>query len=132
MDTGRFRAVAERMDALLADRLGDRALLVGTTRILKGTFSAPFQGAEIGGKTKGFTLGGPGAAVVDTADYGEPAFQLVATDAQGIERGAVLDVQLPAALGGGRYDVLRLKADGAGMVDLVLRAKSDDRAANPA
>lgn len=123
MDAGRFRAVAARMDAMLAERMGDRAVLVDGGRILRGTFASPFQGAEIGGKTKGFTLGAPGSAIVNTAGYSEPTFQMLATDTPGLTKGMQLDVQLPAEEGGGRYEVLSLKPDGAGMIDVVLRAK---------
>lgn len=122
MDTGRFRAVAARMDALLADRMGDVAVLVEGGRILKGTFASPYQGAEFGGQTKGFTLGGGGSAIVNTSGYSEPTFQMQASDTKGLAKGMRLDVQLPVEAGGGRYEVVALKPDGHGMIDVVLRA----------
>lgn len=128
MGAGRFRAAVARMDALLVKQLGDSALLVGTDRVLLGAFKTPYQGPDIGQRQGGVRLG----QVVDASGYSEPTFTLPAASALGIAAGAQLDIDLPVSLGGGRYEVARVKPDGLGMVDLVLRAGRNDRASNPA
>lgn len=124
MEPGRFRAVADRMDALLVSRLGDRATLADG-REVSGAFASPFVGAEIGG-------GGQGAgkrlgATINADEVLEPTLTVRVVDVIGVKKGDLLTIELPAAVGGGLYKVSRLRPDGAGMVDLVLSA-NDERA----
>ena len=47
---GRFRDITARMDAVLVDRLGDRAIKPDGLP-LSGAFFSPFVGADVGGKS---------------------------------------------------------------------------------
>lgn len=119
-----FRALAERMDLLLVDRLGDQATLADGSTI-RGAFSSPFLGAPIGGKAEGFRLG----AAINTDQVKEPTFTVRAVDAAKVPKGAFITIDLPAIDGGGRYKLIKSEPDGAGMVALVLGAgneRSDD------
>lgn len=110
-----FRALAERMDRLLVDRLGDQATLAdGTT--LRGAFASPFLGAQVGAKASGYRLG----AAVNADQLAEPTFQVRAVDAIKLPRGAFVTIDLAVEDGGGRYKVVRHEPDGSGMVNLVL------------
>lgn len=121
MEPGRFRAVADRMDALLVSRLGDPATLADGRKV-SGAFVSPFVGAEIGGG-RGSRLGG----VINADEVLEPALTVRVVDVPGVKKGDFLTIDLPAELGGGRYVVSRLRPDGAGMVDLVLGTNDDER-----
>lgn len=115
MDGG-FRALADRMDALLVGRLGDPAILANG-RTIYGAFASPFVGAEIGGGKGGAVrLGG----AINADEVLEPTLTARVVDVQGVKKGDFLTIELPAVLGGGRYKVVRLKLDGSGMIDLVL------------
>lgn len=119
-----FRALAERMDRLLVDRLGDQATLADGTTI-RGAFASPFLGAPIGGKAEGFRLG----AAINTDQVKEPTFTVRAVDAAKVPKGAFITIDLPTIEGGGRYKLIKPEPDGAGMVALVLGAgneRSDD------
>lgn len=123
MEPGRFRSVAERMDALLVSRLGDPATLADGRQVF-GAFLSPFVGAEIGsGQGRGQRLGG----VINTDEVLEPTLTVRVVDVVGVGKGAFLSIDLPVELGGGRYVVSRLRPDGAGMVDLVLGTNDDER-----
>lgn len=119
MAPGRFRAVADRMDALLVARLGDRATLADG-RDVSGAFASPFVGAEIGG-------GGAMrlSRVTNADEVMEPTLTVRVVDVVGLKRGDFLTIELPTEQGGGRYKVSRLKPDGAGMVDLVLSVNNE-------
>lgn len=121
MDTGRFRAAAERMDALLVSRLGDRAILADG-RDVSGAFASPFVGAEIGGGKGGAVRLG---AAINADEVLEPTFTARVVDVIGVAKGHLLTIELPLELGGGPYKVTRLKPDGAGMVDLVLSTNNE-------
>ena len=121
MEPGRFRAVAERMDALLVSRLGDPATLADG-RPVSGAFASPFVGAEIGGGKGGAVRLG---AAINADEVLEPTFTVRVVDVIGIKKGDLLTIELPPELGGGLYKVSRLKPDGAGMVDVVLSANNE-------
>lgn len=120
MDGG-FRALADRMDALLVGRLGDPAILANG-RTIYGAFASPFVGAEIGGGKGGAVrLGG----AINADEVLEPTLTARVVDVQGVKKGDFLTIELPAVLGGGRYKVVRLKLDGSGMIDLVLSVPNE-------
>lgn len=121
MPGARFRALADRMDALLVGRLGDTAILADG-RTVYGDFVSPFVGAEIGGKGSTLRLGG----AINSDEVLEPTLTVRVVDVVGVKKGDFLTIELPALLGGGRYKVSRLKPDGSGMVGLVL-STNDER-----
>ncbi len=112
---GGFRRLAERVDRLLMNRLGDRATLDDGSDI-SGAFASPFLDLQLGTKAAGYRL----AASIKPDAVREPTFTMRAADAIGIRRDSFLTVSLPVAEGGGRYKVYRLEPDGSGMVDLIL------------
>lgn len=121
MAPGRFRALAERMDSLLVERLGDPVTLADG-REVSGAFASPFVGAEIGGGKAGAArLGG----AINADEVLEPTLTARVVDVQGVKKGDYLTIDLPPLLGGGRYKVFRLKPDGFGMVDLVLSVSNE-------
>lgn len=124
MGAARFREQAARMDALLVDRLGDRAQGVDGNEVA-GVFLSPYFGQEMAGGSH--KIGG----VTNPDDVQQPTFTLRAVDAVAFPKGASLDVNLPAEDGGGVYTVVRQQPDGCGMVGLELRF-SHERAASTA
>lgn len=120
MPGDRFRAMADRMDALLVSRLGDRATLADGREVY-GAFASPFVGAEIGGQGVGKRLG----ATINADEVLEPTLTVRVVDVIGVKKSDLLTVELPTDLGGGLYKVSRLRPDGAGMVDLVLSANDE-------
>ncbi|MGH8045025.1 MAG: head-tail joining protein [Stenotrophomonas sp.] len=116
-----FRALAERMDALLVGRLGDPATLADG-RPVSGAFASPFVGAEIGGGKGGAVRLG---AAINADAVLEPTFTVRVVDVIGVKKGDLITIELPATMGGGLYKVSRLQPDGAGMVDLVLSANDE-------
>lgn len=117
---GGFRALADRMDALAVQRLGDPATLADGRPVF-GAFASPFVGAEIGGKAGAARLG----VAINADEVLEPTLTARVVDVQGVKKGDHLTIDLPALLGGGRYKVVRLKPDGSGMVDLVLSVSNE-------
>lgn len=122
MGADRFRAQVARMDALLVKRLGDRVTLADGREVW-GDFLNPFLGADIA----------QGAArlskVVDTDEVRETTFTGRVEDLPGLKKDDVLTVELPPALGGGTYKVVRLKPDGTGLLIVSLgtnHARTDD------
>ncbi|VVN74495.1 hypothetical protein PS708_00621 [Pseudomonas fluorescens] len=116
-----FRALADRMDALAVQRLGDSAILADGRPVF-GAFASPFVGAEIGGsKTGAARLGG----AINADEVLEPTLTVRVVDVQGVKKGDFLTIDLPPEVGGGRYKVFRLKPDGSGMVDLVLSVPNE-------
>jgi hypothetical protein len=121
MPGARFRALADRMDALLVRHLGDPATLADG-RPVSGAFASPFVGAEIGGGRSGAIKLG---AAINTDAVLEPTFTARVVDVIGVKKGDFLTIDLPVELGGGRYKVARLKPDGVGMVDVVLSVNNE-------
>lgn len=115
MAVARFRELAARMDALLVDRLGDRALLDGG-RELSGEFISPYSGDKAKG-THRINLGN----VATPDEVTEPTFEMRVADLLTLKKGDVVDVQLSLEQGGGRHTVTQIKPDGTGMAVLVLR-----------
>jgi len=103
------------MDALLVNRLGDRALL-DDGRELSGEFISPYSGDKAKG-THRINLGN----VATPDEVTEPTFEMRADDVQALKKGDAVDVQLSLVQGGGRHIVTQIKPDGTGMAVLVLR-----------
>lgn len=120
MPVARFRDLAARMDSVLVARLGDRAVL-DDGRELFGPFSSPFIGPAIGGKTGGHRLG----QAFNADKVLEPTLTVRVVDAAGLVKGTPVTIDLAPEQGGGRYKVVRLEPDGAGMVDLILGMNSE-------
>lgn len=116
MAAGRFRDLAARMDAVLVQRLGDRALRADGSPVF-GAFFSPFVGAQLGGGK--FKIGGG----INTDEVLEPTFTLRTVDAAGLEKGVEITIDLPVIDGGGIYVIIKPESDGAGMVVLKLRLK---------
>jgi hypothetical protein len=114
MGAARFREQAARMDALLVDRLGDRALTADGTEVA-GAFFSPYFGQEVKGGTHKIGV------VANADEVTQPTFTLRAVDAAAFKKGSLLTVDLPDEEGGGVYVVVRLTPDGCGMVGLELR-----------
>lgn len=121
MSAVRFRALADRMDALLVIRLGDEATLADGRPVF-GAFASPFVGAEIGGARGGSVKLG---ATINADAVLEPTFTVRVVDMIGVKKDDVLTIQLPTEAGGGQYKVVRFKPDGAGMVDVVLSVNNE-------
>jgi hypothetical protein len=121
MPGARFRALADRMDALLVGRLGDPAILADG-RTVYGDFVSPFVGAEIGGGKAGAARLG---SAINADAVLEPTLTVRVVDVADVKKGDFLTIELPALLGGGRYKVVRQRPDGTGMVDLVLGVSNE-------
>lgn len=121
MPGARFRAMADRMDALLVSRLGDSAVLADG-RPVSGAFASPFVGADIGGGRGGTVKLG---AAINADAVLEPTFTARVVDLIGVKKDDFLTIDLPVELGGGRYKVVRFKPDGTGMVDVVLSVNNE-------
>lgn len=115
MPGARFRALADRSDALLVARLGDPAILADG-RTIYGDFVSPFVGADLGGKGTAMRLG----TAVNADAVLEPGLTVRAVDVPDVKKGDFLTIDLPKHLGGGRYKVVRPEPDGTGMIKLVL------------
>jgi len=115
MPVAAFRAQAAKMDAVLVNTLGDRALL-DDGRELSGEFISPYSGDKAKG-THRINLGN----VATPDEVTEPTFEMRAADVLALKKGDVVDVQLSLAQGGGRHTVTQIKPDGTGMAVLVLR-----------
>lgn len=120
MPVDRFRALADRTDALLVARLGDPAILADG-RTVYGDFVSPFVGAEIGGKNGAMKLG----TAINADAVLEPGLTVRTVDVPDVKKGDFLTIDLPKNLGGGRYKVVRPEPDGTGMVKLVLGVSSE-------
>ncbi len=101
-----FRELSDDMDALVLDGLGDTGTVGG--REIAGFFSAPWLQPRMGRIITGLR---------------EPRFEIRVCDADGVEEGQLVDIDLPAQDGGGLYDLVKLEPDGDGWVALLLRAR---------
>ncbi len=102
-----FDDLVREMDDAIFDVLGDEALFPGLERPVLGMFSAPWPDVQIGRLN---------------AQLREPRFEVRPADADLVEEGQVITVQLPAP-DGGDYDVVRKEPDGTGLVALLLRPR---------
>lgn len=102
-----FRELSDDMDALVLDGLGDMATVGG--REIAGFFSAPWLQPRMGR--------------INTA-LREPKFEIRAIDADGIESGQLVSIDLSVQDGGGQYDLVQLEPDGTGWVALILRMRA--------
>ena len=102
-----FRELSDDMDALVLDGLGDMATVGG--REIAGFFSAPWLQPRVGR--------------LNTA-LREPQFEIRAIDAEGVEPGQLVAIELSMQDGGGQYDLVQLEPDGTGWVALILRMKA--------
>lgn len=111
-----FRDRMDRMTSrVILRRVGDRATLESGGEVL-GVFENPFLDPQFGGKKMGKGL----STAVDAAELGEPRFTVMAADAVRLPSDSVLTIELPPAVGGGGYRVVRPEPTGDGMVALVL------------
>lgn len=101
-----FRELSEDMDALVLEGLGDMGTVGG--REIAGFFSAPWLQPRMGRINTGLR---------------EPRFEIRVCDANGVEEGQLVDIDLPTQDGGGQYDLVKLEPDGDGWVALLLRAR---------
>jgi len=99
-----FRDLVARVDATVFDVLGDVGYIEG--RRVLGMFSAPWLQPNIGRLNTGLR---------------EPTFVIRVSDADGVDKGQAVSIDLPPMDGGGNYTLVRPEPDGAGLVALVLR-----------
>lgn len=99
-----FRDLLEDLDGTVFDVLGDPALIDG--REVLGMFSAPWLQPNLGRINTGLR---------------EPHLVIRVADAQGVNAGQQVVIDLPAQDGGGNYIIVRPEPGGDGLVTLVLR-----------
>lgn len=101
-----FRDLVAAVDDTIFETLGDSGSIEG--RPVLGMFSAPWLQPNVGRLNTGLR---------------EPTFVIRISDAEGVDKGQSVIIDLPAMDGGGEYTLVRLEPDGAGLVALVLRLK---------
>ncbi|HEY0288558.1 MAG TPA: hypothetical protein VGC62_16365 [Pseudomonas sp.] len=101
-----FRDLVERIDATVFEVLADVGYIEG--RKVAGMFAAPWLQHTIGRLNTGLR---------------EPSFIMRVGDADGVDQGQSVTIELPTLDGGGDYTIVHLEPDGAGLVALVLRLK---------
>jgi hypothetical protein len=99
-----FRDLVARVDATVFDVLADVGYVEG--RRVLGMFAAPWLQPNIGRLNTGLR---------------EPTFVIRVSDADGVEKGQTVSIELQPMDGGGTYTLVRPEPDGAGLVALVLR-----------
>lgn len=99
-----FRDLVARVDATVFETLSDVGYIEG--RLVQGMFSAPWLQPNIGRLNTGLR---------------EPSFVIRVSDADGVDKGQAVIIELPPMDGGGAYIIVRPEPDGAGLVTLVLR-----------
>ncbi|PJY97711.1 head-tail joining protein [Pseudomonas donghuensis] len=99
-----FRDLLEDLDETVFDVLGDPALIDG--REVLGMFSAPWLQPKLGRINTGLR---------------EPHLVIRVSDAQGVNSGQQVAIDLPEQDGGGTYIIVRPEPGGDGLVTLVLR-----------
>jgi hypothetical protein len=101
-----FRDLVASVDDTVFETLGDSGSIDG--RPVLGMFSAPWLQPTVGRLNTGLR---------------EPTFVIRVSDAEGVDKGQTVHIDLPAMDGGGEYTLVRPEPDGAGLVALVLRLK---------
>jgi hypothetical protein len=103
-----FRDLVAEVDALVFETLGDTARIEGREQPVLGMFAAPWLQPKLGKLNTGLR---------------EPRFEIRVSDSEGLVRGLLVSVDLPALDGGGDYDLLQLEPSGDGLVALILRLR---------
>ncbi|OJT28791.1 hypothetical protein BOP96_19190 [Pseudomonas sp. FSL W5-0203] len=103
-----FRDLVAEVDAVVFETLGDTARIEGREQPVLGMFAAPWLQPKIGKLNTGLR---------------EPRFEIRVSDSEGLVRGLLVSVDLPALDGGGDYDLLQLEPSGDGLVALILRLR---------
>lgn len=103
-----FRDLIAEVDAVVFETLGDTARIEGREQPVLGMFAAPWLQPKLGKLNTGLR---------------EPRFEIRVSDSQGLVRGLLVSVDLPALDGGGDYDLLQLEPSGDGLVALILRLR---------
>ncbi|UVH52224.1 hypothetical protein P0D91_02005 [Pseudomonas sp. CBSPBW29] len=103
-----FRDLVAEVDAVVFETLGDTARIEGREQPVLGMFAAPWLQPKLGKLNTGLR---------------EPRFEIRVSDSEGLVRGLLVSVDLPALDGGGDYDLLQLEPSGDGLVALILRLR---------
>lgn len=103
-----FRDLIEDIDDVVFETLGDTAQIEGRTEPVLGMFSAPWKQPQFGKLNTGLR---------------EPRFVIRVSDSDGLEKGLLVVVDVPALDGGGNYDLVQLEPSGDGLVALILRKR---------
>jgi hypothetical protein len=101
-----FRDLVADIDGTVFETLGDSGSIEG--RKVLGMFSAPWLQPSFGRLNTGLR---------------EPTFMIRVVDAEGVDKGQSVTIDLPDMDGGGEYTLVRAEPDGASQVALVLRLK---------
>ena len=102
------RDLVADIDQVIFDMLADIGHIEGRAEPVLGMFSAPWKQPQIGR--------------LNTA-IREPHFVVRVADSDGLNKGLLVTVDLPALDGGGDYDLLQLEPGGDGLVALILRKR---------
>lgn len=103
-----FRDLIDDIDAVVFETLGDTARIEGREEPVLGMFAAPWLQPKLGKLNTGLR---------------EPRFEIRVSDSDGLVRGLLVSIDLPALDGGGDYDLLQLEPSGDGLVALILRLR---------
>lgn len=101
-----FRDLIIDVDDVVFNTLGDPGHIEG--KPVFGMFSAPWLQPSVGRLNTGLR---------------EPTFVVRVNDAEGVDKGQVVTIDLPKLDGGGAYTIVRVEPDGAGQAALVLRLR---------
>ena len=102
------RDLVADIDQVIFDMLADTGHIEGRAEPVLGMFSAPWKQPQIGR--------------LNTA-IREPHFVVRVADSDGLNKGLLVTVDLPALDDGGDYDLLQLEPGGDGLVALILRKR---------
>ncbi|WP_350614707.1 hypothetical protein [Pseudomonas sp. HY7a-MNA-CIBAN-0227] len=103
-----FRDLVDDIDDTVFETLGDTAQIEGLSEPVLGMFSAPWKQPQFGKLNTGLR---------------EPRFEIRVRDSDGLSKGLLVVIDLPALDGGGNYDLLQLEPGGDGLVALILRKR---------
>lgn len=101
-----FRDLVSDIDTVVFDTLSDSGAIEG--RAVQGMFSAPWRQPQIGRLNTGLR---------------EPVFVVKVTDADGVDKGQAVYIDLPVLDGGGDYTIVSFEPNGDSLVSLVLRLR---------